>query len=641
MADKTFYVTTPIYYPNADPHIGSSYTTVMCDILRRYYDLLGFETYFLTGTDEHGEKVFREAQDQKRDVREMVDDISERFRALWPQLNISNDDFIRTTEERHTRVVQAIVQKTYDSGDIYIAEYTGNYCVGCERFYTDTEVEATPGMCPTHEKPLETISEKNYFFRLSKYQDWLREKIESDEAFLRPEQYRREVLALLRKPIDDLCISRPAERLHWGIPMPFDEKYVIYVWYDALVNYISAIGYPDDPKFAKFWPSVMHVIGKDILRQHAVFWPCMLKAVGIEPFKRLRVHGYWTAYGRKISKSLGNAVDPREEIAKFGLDVFRYYLAREMAFGNDGDYDGARLVGRNNAELANDLGNLSSRLTAMIAKYCEGKMPTVGETTDEDRALLGEIDALLERLPTHLEKVAIHALLEETMRTIANVNRYVTAQAPWALMKKKETDRVATVLAVASQVLVGTAKLLWPVMPDKMTGLLAAFGVRGASAAAEFKNEPVAPGTAIQPAAALFPQLEWKGAAITKEAEAAPAAEKGPTVEPPKPEISFDDFMKVDLRVATVLEAERVPKTDKLMRLTIDVGFEQRQIVAGIAEAYAPEDLVGRQIVVVANLAPRKLKGIESKGMLLASRSGQDLFLLGPDAPSVPGSEVS
>lgn len=648
MSDKAFYVTTPIYYVNDKPHLGHSYTTIMCDILRRYHDLLGYDTFMLTGTDEHGENIVRVARKQGREIQEMIDDNSQRFRSLWPKLGIINDDFIRTTEPRHKRVVQMILQKTYDSGDIYQAEYGGNYCVKCERFYTDTETEARPGFCPIHETELEFIKETNYFFRLSKYQDWLREKIEGDPDFLRPAQFRSEVLALLREPLEDLCISRPVERLSWGIPLPFDEKYVTYVWYDALVNYVSALDYPDGEKFAKFWPTTTHMIAKDILRQHAVYWPCMLKAAGIPEFRRLRVHGWWTVEGKKMSKSLGNVVDPVETSEKYGRDVFRYFVARDMTFGADGDYSVKGLVTRNNAELGNDLGNLLSRTTAMIQKYCDSKMPGIVNPTDQDLALLGEFDRLVAELPEHLDRCTIHAFLEKVMSVTNAANRYVTGQEPWALAKAGNAERVGTVLAVTSQMLVSVAQLLYPVMPEKMAELLSAYGIAKPTA---LRNEPVAAGTPVSASQSLFPRIEYEEPAPTeavapakpaKQADAPkPAAVAEAPAAPLKPEIAFDDFAKVDLRIATVLEAERVPKTDKLMRLTIDIGVEKRQIVAGVAQHYTPEQMIGRQIVVVANLAPRQLKGHTSQGMLLAGKSGNALFLLRPDETLPPGSDVS
>ncbi|NQU44558.1 methionine--tRNA ligase [bacterium] len=629
MPGKTYYVTTPIYYVNADPHLGHAYTTIMCDILRRYYDLLGYDTYFLTGTDEYGQNIMRVAQQSNRDVKEMVDANSAKFRALWPQLNITNDDFIRTTEERHSRVVQAILQRTYDNGDIYMAEYGGNYCVRCERFYTDKETEQKPGFCPIHETELEHIKEKNYFFRLSKYQDWLRERIESDRQFLAPNQFRNEVLALLRDPLDDLCISRPVERLHWGIPLPFDDKFVTYVWYDALVNYMSALGYPDDEKFQKYWPETTHMIAKDILRQHAVYWPCFLKAAEIPTFKRLRVHGWWTVEGKKMSKSLGNVIDPVEEANKWGLDVFRYFVAREMTFGSDGDYSAKSLVARNNAELADDLGNLLSRVTAMVGKYCEGALPALSEPTDADQTLLRGLNDLIDALPGHLENCTIHSFLAKVNQVVTLTNRYITEQAPWAKFKAGETDRVGTILAVASQMLIGAGHLLYPVMPERMAELLEAFGL-GQPESLENTAPPA--GNKIQPAKPLFPQLEYIEPTLeAPESQAAPV----------KPEIAFEDFAKVDLRIATVLEAEPVPKTDKLLRLTIDLGMEKRQIVAGIAQFYKAEEMIGRQIVVVANLAPRKLRGLESKGMLLAGRDGETAILLGPGGDLPAGSEVS
>jgi methionyl-tRNA synthetase len=681
MPKPAFYITTPIYYVNDKPHLGHAYTTIMCDILRRYHALLGHDSYMLTGTDEHGENILRVARQTGRDVRQMVDENAAHFRDLWPQLGIGNNDFIRTTEERHRRVVQAILQKTYDSGDIYMAKYGGNYCVKCERYFTDKDVEAKPGFCPIHETPLEHVEESNYFFRLSKYQDWLREKIESDPEFLAPEQYRSEVLALLREPLEDLCISRPVERMSWGIPIPFDEKFVTYVWYDALVNYVSALDWPDGEKFARYWPVSTHMIAKDILRQHAVYWPCMLKAAGMEPFHRLRVHGWWTFEGKKMSKTRGNVVDPMTEVGRFGLDVFRYFLAHEMTFGTDGDYSAHALARRNNAELADNLGNLLSRVTAMIVKYCAGAMPAAMDPAEADTALVAELDRLAEELPRHLDRAAIHAYLDRVAQVMTLANRYITEQAPWTLVKQGKMERVGTVLAVASRTLVGVAQLLYPVMPGKMADLLAAYGL---SKPERFVSDPIRPGTIVVAAQALFPQIELpavagegtgegattggpaqagskrkdKGAAKAPAAPAATpdasAASEGSTAStqstpstssteavPQKPEITFDDFAKIDLRVAVIVQAERVPKTDKLMRLEVDLGFERRQIVAGIAKAYTPEQLVGRRIVVVANLASRELRGLTSRGMLLAAHSGDDLFLLGTDDSALPGSTVS
>ncbi|MFW6303073.1 MAG: methionine--tRNA ligase [Candidatus Sumerlaeota bacterium] len=634
---ETYYITTPIYYVNDKPHLGHAYTTIMCDILRRYYRLLGADTYFLTGTDEHGENIFRTAKEKGRDVREMVDENSDHFRNLWPKLNISNDDFIRTTQQRHVEVVQDVLQRTYDAGDIYQAEYGGNYCVKCERYFTDKDVEDNPGFCPIHETELEYLEESNYFFRLSKYQDWLREKIENDPQFLGPQQYRSEVLALLREPLGDLCISRPIERMHWGIPLPFDKEYVTYVWYDALINYLSGIGYPKSDIWEKYWAESTHMIAKDILRQHAVYWPCMLKAAEIEPFKRLRVHGWWTVEGKKMSKTRGNVVDPLAEAEKYGLDVFRYFLAREMSFGSDGDYNAKGLVGRNNAELANDLGNLVSRLTSMIKKYCDGKMPAVANPTEVDTALMEELEELREILPEYLERPAIHAYLERIMQTIAETNRYVTDQAPWTRFKEGNTDRVATILAVASRMVAVTGQLLYPVMPEKMAELLACYKLEIPE---ELNLDPLVEGIEISPAKALFPQLEAPEVEEVPEAEAAPVKDEV-TLPQVKDQITIDDFAKIDLRVAKVLSAEPIPKTDKLLKLQIDLGFEKRQLVAGLAKHYQPDDLVGRQIIVVANLAPARLRGVESQGMLLAAASGKDLIILGPQGEAILGSQIS
>ncbi|HBF33635.1 TPA: methionine--tRNA ligase [Candidatus Sumerlaeota bacterium] len=640
---KTFYITTPIYYVNAAPHLGHAFSTIFCDIMTRYHKMLGQDSYFLTGTDEYGQNIARVAEQTGQDTQAMVDANSAKFRNLWPQLGIQNDDFIRTTEDRHKKVVQTLLQKTFDSGDIYQAEYGGDYCVKCERFFTKTETEATPGMCPIHKMPLERIMEKNYFFRLSKYQDWLREKIESDPQFLMPAQFRSEVLAFLREPLEDLCISRPIERMSWGIPLPFDKGFVTYVWYDALVNYISALGWPDGEKFKKYWPEATHLMAKDILRQHAIYWPCILKAAGIEPPKRLRIHGWWTVEGEKMSKSLGNVIVPIDEANRVGLDIFRYFIVRDMTFGSDGDYSAKSLIGRNNSELANDLGNLLCRITTMVVKYFDGKMPSAATRNDADNALLAEVDRLIADLPDYLEKATLNTLLERVNAVVVAANKYVTDQAPWSTAKKGDLERTGTILAVTSQALVAAAKFYTPVMPNKMAELLAAYGLPPAT---DFANAPVPAGTLIVAAQPLFAKMEMPAeptpdASASESPVSTESTTSTPSIAPQKPEIEYDDFAKIDLRVATILEAERVPKTDKLMRLSIDVGFEKRQIVAGIAAHYKPEDLIGKQIIVVANLAPRKLKGLTSQGMLLAAKAGDDLFVLHPGSAIAPGADVS
>lgn len=370
---KTFYITTPIYYVNAEPHIGHAYTTIVADVMNRFHKLTGCKTYFLTGTDEHGDKIVQAARDAGVEPKEYVDRISGIFRNTWPVLNISYDRFIRTTDPEHMKVVQYILQKVYESGDIYFSAYKGLYCVGCERFYTEKEL--VDGKCPDHDKEPIEREEANYFFRMSKYQNWLIKHIEANPGFIRPERYRNEVLSFLREPLEDLCISRPKERLSWGIPLPFDDRYVTYVWFDALINYVSAIGYPDGELFAEYWPSAQHLIAKDILKPHGIYWPTMIKAAGLQPYQNLNVHGYWKINEGKMSKSRGTVVRPLDLVSDYGLDAFRYFLLREMVFGLDSNFSEDALVQRLNADLANDLGNLFSRTLAMTAKFFDGKVP--------------------------------------------------------------------------------------------------------------------------------------------------------------------------------------------------------------------------------------------------------------------------
>ena len=386
-----FYVTTPIYYVNARPHLGHAYTTICADVINRYHQMVTDETFFLTGTDEHGDKIMRAARKENISPRAYVDKISSLFRALWPQLNISNDFFIRTTDPAHMAVVKSILQKIYDQGDIYFSEYEGKYCFGCERFYTEREL--VDGKCPDHETAPETVKESNYFFKMSKYQQWLIDHIDQNPDFIRPERYRNEVLAFLREPLDDLCISRPKSRIKWGINLPFDKDYVTYVWFDALINYVSALGYPDGANFKKFWPVAQHIVAKDILKPHGIYWPIMLKAAGLPIYRHLNVHGYWNVEQSKMSKSLGNVIEPLELKNVYGLDAFRFFLMRDMVFGLDSSFNEEALVQRINADLANDLGNLFSRVVTMVHKYFKGVVPVVDPAIENDPALALSGDA--------------------------------------------------------------------------------------------------------------------------------------------------------------------------------------------------------------------------------------------------------
>lgn len=659
-----FYITTPIYYVNANPHLGHAYTTIVADALTRFHKLAGEETYFLTGTDEHGDKIVQAAEKMGKTPQEFVDEVSGKFKDLWPKLNIEYSQFIRTTDLEHKRRVQAFMQKVYDAGDIYFGEYGGHYCLGCERFYTEKELEN--GVCPQHGTKPEYISEKNYFFRMAKYQGQLKQYILDNPDFIRPERYRSEVLSLLDSgELEDLCISRPKTRLTWGIELPFDKDYVCYVWFDALLNYINALDWPGGEGFKKFWPGE-HLVAKDILKPHAIFWPTMLMAAGVPLYRHLNVHGYWLVRDSKMSKSIGNVVSPLDVAAYFGLDSFRYFLLREMHFGSDASFTDEALLGRHNSDLANDLGNLFSRVLSMNAKYFDSKIPTPGARTAEDEAVC-ELAAEAQRNFQDLfRNMRMSNALEALWELVRSLNKYVDSSAPWTLYKNKDMDRLATVLHTLLTAMRKIAVHLWPVMPGAAEAMLEQLGCGFDPANVDLDVEisdwsGLEPGRSIASSSNLFPRLELPGAAESKteNAPAKSASEQGGKAKPVSPAaaqtqapaageaegvalIEFADFQKVDLRVGTVRVAERHPDADKLLRLEIDLAEgKPRQIVAGIAEFYKPEDLPGLQVIVVANLAPRKLRGLESQGMLLAVRSEGNLRLVTVTASVLNGSKVS
>lgn len=630
---KTFYVTTPIYYVNARPHIGHAYTTINADFLARWHRLDGYDTFFLTGTDEHGEKIAQAAERAGKPPQQFVDEVADAFKKAWETLHISYDDFIRTTEERHKRVVQRYLQEIYDRGDIYYGEYEGLYCVGCERFLTEKEL--VDGKCPDHGVEPEPRREGNYFFKMEKYRAWLRDHIQKHPDLIRPERYRNEVLSILSEPIGDLSISRPKSRVRWGIELPWDPDHVTYVWFDALLNYISALGYPDGERFKTYWPAAQHMIGKDILKTHAVFWPTMLKAGEVEIYKHLNVGGHLLADGKKMSKSLGNVIDPFDWAKKYGPDAVRYYLLKETPYGLDGVVSEAGLIERYNADLANDLGNLLQRVRTMVLKYKGGVLRRVDPGTQEEEVLQAAT-ALPEKVRGLIRALRFNQALEEVLQFVRRLNRYVNERAPWKIRDPEDLDRV---LYTVVDGLRTVSVLLEPALPVKMSELRTSLGLGNLTVADVASPRGLEDRHRIpEEAPILFPKIE------TSSKKQKP--EKGSRTEPPpkgQPDtVTYDDFARLDLRVARVLEATPHPNADRLLVFRLDVGGEERTVVGGLAEHYRPEELVGKEVILLANLKPRKLRGIVSQGMLLAAEGqGGQLALLTPDRAVASGSKVS
>lgn len=627
---KAFYITTPIYYVNASPHIGHAYTTIVADVLARYHRMAGEETFFVTGTDEHGDKIAEVSKGAGITPKEYADNISAQFRRLWPELSVTNDYFIRTTDKNHVETVRYILEKVHAAGDIYFGHYEGYYCVGCERFYMEKEL--VDGKCPDHQTEPEYRKESNYFFRMSKYQDWLIDYIKKHPDFIRPERYKNEVLAFLREPLEDLCISRPKTRLEWGITLPFDEKYVTYVWFDALINYVTALDYPEGEKFKKFWPVAQHLIAKDILKPHGIYWPTMLKAAGIEPYRHLNVHGYWNSDASKMSKSLGNVVRPLDLKDKYGLDAFRYFLLRDMVFGLDSNFSEEAFVQRLNSDLANDLGNLVSRTITMAVRYCNGRVPDVS-MEHYDQALLAAAKKTVAEVENCFQEMSLHKALISIWEFINITNKYIVEKEPWTLGKDPANQgRLTAIMYNLLASLRAAALLISPFMPQTSAKILQQIGTahnEKPDLARIADWSLLTPGAALTRGESLFPRVE-------KEKEKPVEIKKAADL---KPEIDYEEFSKVDLRVALILDAQMVPKSNKLVRLTVDIG-EERTIVAGIGKDYKPEELIGKKIAVVVNLKPVKLMGVESHGMLLATDAAEGLSVLSFDRNARTGAKI-
>ena len=651
MSNNSFYITTPIYYVNDKPHIGHAYTTILADVLSRYHRLLKVPTFFLTGTDEHGQKVVQSAAKNGITPLEQCNSTVVRFQDLWKKLEITNDGFIRTTEDRHKKIVRNILQTLYERGEIYKDNYEGFYCVPCERFYTEKDL--LEESCPDCNRGVDKIAETNYFFKMGKYQTWLIDYINENPQFIQPPHRRNETLGFLRKPLGDLCISRPKSRLSWGIELPFDSDYVCYVWFDALINYISAHGYGiDEDQFRRWWPASCHLIGKDILTTHSVYWPTMLKAIGIPMPKTIFAHGWWLVGRDKMGKSLGNVVDPMMMCEEYGVDSFRYFLLAEMTPGQDASFTEQAFIRRYNMDLADGLGNMLNRVIRLINRHCNGRIPECGKELDIDQQLKSISLKSVEEMKNAITQMKLDRGIEKVMGVVRECNRYFEKTAPWELIKKGELNRLHTVLYTAIESLQVISGLLFPILPGKMEILRKVLGIDQNHLDPDFVDlktwGTLKPGTKVGDIHSLFPRIDTKpkieeernqGTLENKKSKSSSTQAK--MSENVLEMVDFNDFKKNTFKNCKSLSCRKMLKmqTD-FFALKLRVGLESRQIVAGIASNYTPDEMIGKQIVIVDNLKPVKLRGLQSNGMLLAAKDGEKLHLISIDKECKTGLEV-